>query len=123
LHAGTPLADAFEILAQSTGNSVFDNATQEIGKRLKRGERLAAAMQSYACFPVEVVQSIAVAEESGALDTMLTDLATLHDRQADERIAALANFAEPLIITVLGLLVGALVVAMYLPIIELGNVI
>ena len=123
LRAGTPLADAFDALAQATGNRVFDRATREIGTRLRRGQRLAAAMQAFACFPTDVVQPIAVAEETGALDAMLTDLAALHDRQADERITALASLAEPIIIVVLGLLVGALVVAMYLPIIEMGNVI
>jgi type IV pilus assembly protein PilC len=123
LRAGTPLADAFEALTRATGNRVFDRATREIGARLRRGQRLATAMQACACFPAEVVQPIAVAEETGALDTMLTDLATLYERQADERIAALASLAEPLIIAILGLLVGALVVAMYLPIIEMGNVI
>ena len=76
-----------------------------------------------AFFCLNLISSIAVAEETGALDTMLADLAALHDRQADERITALASLAEPLIIVVLGLLVGALVVAMYLPIIEMGNVI
>jgi type IV pilus assembly protein PilC len=123
LRAGTPLADAFDALAQATGNRVFDRATREIGARLRRGQRLAAAMQAFACFPAGVVQPIAVAEETGALDAMLTDLAALHDRQADERITALASLAEPIIIVVLGLLVGALVIAMYLPIIEMGNVI
>jgi type IV pilus assembly protein PilC len=70
-----------------------------------------------------VTQAIAVAEETGALDRMLTDLAALHERQADTRIAALAGLAEPLVIAVMGVLVGALVLAMYLPIIEMGNVI
>jgi type IV pilus assembly protein PilC len=123
LQAGTPLADAFAALRQATGNAVFERATCDIGTRLGRGQRLAAAMQACACFPTDVTQAIAVAEETGALDRMLTDLAALHERQADTRIAALAGLAEPLVIAVMGVLVGALVLAMYLPIIEMGNVI
>ncbi|WP_050455237.1 type II secretion system F family protein, partial [Candidatus Burkholderia verschuerenii] len=123
LAAGTPLSDAFDSLAHATGNRVFDQATVEIAARLHNGERLAAAMRALGCFPQDVVQPIAVAEESGSLDTMLLDLATLADRQVDERIGSFASLCEPIVITVLGALVGGLVVAMYLPIIQLGNVV
>ncbi|MGF6772947.1 type IV pilus assembly protein PilC [Paraburkholderia sp. GAS199] len=123
LSAGTPLADAFESLTHATGNAFFDRATVEIAARLRRGERLAAAMQAAHCFPPEVVQPVAVAEESGALDTMLIDIASLADRQVDEKIGVLSSLCEPLVIIVLGALVGGLVIAMYLPIIQLGNVV
>ncbi|UAW64307.1 type II secretion system F family protein [Mycoavidus sp. HKI] len=123
LKTGTPLADAFNIMAKITNNAVFDQATLNISHRVRRGERLANAMRATGCFPPTVLQPIAIAEESGSLDTMLNDLATLNEQQVDMRIATLANSAEPLMIIVLGLLVGGLVVAMYLPIIELGNVI
>ena len=81
LSAGTPLADAFDSLTHATGNAWFDRASVEIGNRLRRGERLAAAMRAVHCFPAEVVQPVAVAEESGALDAMLLDVASLSDRQ------------------------------------------
>ncbi|MET3230336.1 UNVERIFIED_ORG: type IV pilus assembly protein PilC [Burkholderia sp. 1263] len=123
LSAGTPLADAFDSLTHATGNAFFDRATVEIAARLRRGERLAAAMRAAHCFPPEVVQPVAVAEESGALDTMLLDVAALADRQVDEKIGTLASLCEPLVIIVLGALVGGLVIAMYLPIIQLGNVV
>ncbi|TKC90932.1 type II secretion system F family protein [Trinickia terrae] len=123
LAAGTPLADAFDSLTHATGNAVFDRATVDIARRLRRGERLAAAMRASHCFPPQVVQPIAVAEESGALDAMLLDVATLADRQVDEKIGLLASLCEPLIVIVLGALVGALVIALYLPIIQLGNVV
>lgn len=123
LSAGTPLSDAFDSLTHATGNRVFDRATVEIAARLRNGERLAAAMRASGCFPQDVVQPIAVAEESGSLDAMLLDLATLADRQVDERIGGFASLCEPLVIAVLGALVGGLVVAMYLPIIQLGNVV
>ncbi|SAL79594.1 type IV pilus biogenesis protein PilC [Caballeronia peredens] len=123
LSAGTPLSDAFDSLTRATGNRVFDDATVEIAARLHNGERLAAAMRALGCFPQDVVQPIAVAEESGSLDTMLLDLATLADRQVDERIGGFASLCEPIVIAVLGALVGGLVIAMYLPIIQLGNVV
>ncbi len=123
LQAGTPLADTFDSLAHATGNPVFDRATPAIAARLLRGERLAAAMRAAGCFPAEVVQPIAVAEESGTLDAMLADIATLCERQVDERIGTLTSLCEPLVVIVLGTLVGALVVAMYLPIVQLGNVV
>ncbi|SIT44452.1 Type II secretion system, subunit F / Type IV pilus assembly protein TapC/PilC [Paraburkholderia ribeironis] len=123
LSAGTPLADAFDSLTHATGNAFFDRATVEIAARLRRGERLANAMRAVRCFPPEVVQPVAVAEESGALDTMLIDVASLADRQVDERIGTLSSLCEPLVIVVLGTLVGGLVIAMYLPIIQLGNVV
>ncbi|HEY2605928.1 type II secretion system F family protein [Paraburkholderia sp. RL18-085-BIA-A] len=123
LSAGTPLADAFDSLTHATGNAFFDRATAEIAARLRRGERLAAAMRASRCFPPEVVQPVAVAEESGALDTMLIDVASLADRQVDEKIGTLSSLCEPFVIVVLGTLVGGLVIAMYLPIIQLGNVV
>jgi type IV pilus assembly protein PilC len=123
LSAGTPLADAFDSLTHATGNAFFDRATVDIAARLRRGERLAAAMRAARCFPPEVVQPVAVAEESGALDTMLIDVASLADRQVDEKIGTLSSLCEPLVIVVLGTLVGGLVIAMYLPIIQLGNVV
>jgi type IV pilus assembly protein PilC len=123
LAAGTPLADAFDSLTHATGNAYFDRATVDIAARLRRGERLAAAMRAAGCFPPEVVQPVAVAEESGALDSMLIDVASFSDRQVDEKIGMLSSLCEPLVIIVLGGLVGGLVIAMYLPIIQLGNVV
>nr|WP_240764035.1 type II secretion system F family protein [Paraburkholderia silviterrae] len=123
LAAGTPLADAFDSLAHASGNAFFDHASANISARLRHGERLASAMRSAGCFPADVIQPVAVAEESGALDAMLLNVAALADRQVDEKIALVASLCEPLVIVVLGALVGGLVVAMYLPIIQLGNVV
>jgi type IV pilus assembly protein PilC len=123
LAAGTPLADAFMSLDHATGNAYFDRETAGIAARLRDGERLAAAMHATRCFPPEVVQPVAVAEESGTLDSMLLDVASLCDRQVDEKTGTLASLCEPLVIAVLGLLIGGLVIAMYLPIIQLGNVV
>jgi type IV pilus assembly protein PilC len=123
LAAGTPLADAFVSLTHASGNAFFDHASAGISARLRHGERLAAAMRAASCFPADVIQPVAVAEESGALDAMLLDVASLADRQVDEKIGLLSSLCEPLVIVVLGALVGGLVIAMYLPIIQLGNVV
>ena len=123
LGAGVPLADAFATLERTAGHPVFEHATAHIAARVLRGARLADGMQSAGCFPDDVVQPIAVAEETGALDTMLADIAALCERQLDARLDALAALGEPLIVIVLGALVGGLVIAMYLPILQLGNVV
>ncbi|MEA3117216.1 MAG: type pilus assembly protein PilC [Paraburkholderia sp.] len=123
LAAGTPLADALSSLTQVTGNAVFDRASDEIAVRLGRGERLAAAMRAVGCFAPSIVQPVAVAEECGALDTMLLDAASHAEREAHDRLGMLASVAEPLVVIVLGALIGGLVVALYLPVIELGNVV
>ncbi|OMG74247.1 type II secretion system F family protein [Burkholderia ubonensis] len=123
LGAGVPLADAFATLERTAGHPVFEQATARIAARVLRGARLADAMHAAGCFPDDVVQPIAVAEETGALDTMLADIAALCERQLDAHIDTLAALGEPLIVIVLGALVGSLVVAMYLPILQLGNVV
>ncbi|AOK03473.1 type II secretion system F family protein [Burkholderia sp. AU28942] len=123
LGAGVPLADAFSTLEHTAGHPVFEQATAQIAARVLRGARLADAMHAAGCFPDDVVQPIAVAEEIGALDTMLADIAALCERQLDARLDALAALGEPLIVVVLGALVGGLVIAMYLPILQLGNVV
>ncbi len=123
LAAGTPLAEALASLAQATGNANFDRAGSEIAARLARGERLAAAMRAVGRFPRSIVETIAIAEESGALDAMLLDMASLAEREAQQKLTLLAALAEPVVVIALGMLVGGLVVALYLPVIELGNVV
>ncbi len=123
LAAGTPLADAFSVLTHATGSIVFDRATASIALRLQQGERLAVAMRAAQCFPADVIQPIAVAEETGTLDTVLLDIASICDRQVDSTISTLTSLCEPLVIIVVGALVGGLVIAMYLPIVQLGNVV
>lgn len=123
LAAGTPLADALRALSHVTGNAVFDAANAQIEARLRAGERLAAAMNAVGCFPAAFVEPIAVAEESSALDAMLLDCAALAEREVEEKLALACACAEPLVVSVLGLGVGALVIALYLPVIELGNVV
>ncbi|CAN7207847.1 type II secretion system F family protein [Trinickia sp. LjRoot230] len=123
LASGIPLADALTSLTHATGHAVFDAASIEIALRLERGERLAAAMHATSTFPSTIIEPVAVAEESGALDAVLLDVAALAEREVDEAVGILTSVAEPLVVIMLGSLVGGLVVALYLPIIELGNVV
>jgi type IV pilus assembly protein PilC len=123
LRAGTPLTDAFVALASAGGDPLYTQASAEIATRLRRGERLASAMRATRRFPPQMVEPVAVAEEIGALDTMLLDLAALGEHQVERRLAQLTRLAEPLLIVLLGGLIGILVIAMYLPIIKLGNVV
>ena len=80
-------------------------------------------MRAVACFPPALVQPVAIAEESGSLDAMLLDVAAFAEHEVDEAIGLMASLAEPAVVIVLGVLVGVLVVALYLPVIELGNVV
>lgn len=123
LAAGIPLADALGVLANVAGNAVFNAANADIQGRLRRGERLAHAMRAVGCFPAGLVEPLAVAEESGALDAMLLDWSALAEREVDERLAFASACAEPLLVMLLGLVIGSLIVALYLPVIELGNVV
>ncbi|CAB3777567.1 type II secretion system F family protein [Pararobbsia alpina] len=123
LSAGTPLADAFDVLADVSGHPVFDAATRDAGRRIRRGQRLADALACTGCFPAGIVQPIAVAEETGALDRLLIDLADLADQDLDTALVSAATLVEPAIIVILGALIGGLVIALYLPIVELGHVV
>ena len=123
LTAGMPLADALQALSHVTGNTVFDAANRHIETRLRRGERFAQAVRGVGCFPASLVELLAVAEETSMLDTVLLDCAALAEREVDDALALASACAEPLVVIVLGLAVGALVTALYLPVIELGNVV
>ena len=123
LTAGIPLADALGALSYITGNTVFEAANAQIEARLRRGERLASAMRAVGCFPATLVEPLAVAEESSTLDAMLLDCAALAERDIDDKLSLASAFVEPVIVIVLGLAIGSLVVALYLPVIELGNVV
>lgn len=123
LLAGTPLVDALRIFGAGHAQPVFERASALLAQRLRNGERLAAAMVGAGCFPPSAVRSVALAEHTGALDRMLNELGQRYTADAQARIATLTRVVEPLVISLCGGLVALLVVALYLPIIELGNVV
>jgi type IV pilus assembly protein PilC len=121
--AGVPLVEALESVAGATGNIVYENAVMRMRDEVATGQRLQRAMETTELFPNMVVQMIAVGEESGSLDTMSAKVATFYEAEVDNAVDAMSSLLEPLIMAILGVLVGGLVIAMYLPIFKLGSVV
>ncbi|HEX7036055.1 MAG TPA: type II secretion system F family protein [Pseudomonadales bacterium] len=121
--AGVPLVDALNSVAGSTGNSVYVNAVYKVRDDVSTGQQLNFSMKSTGVFPNMVVQMVAIGEEAGALDAMLDKAATYYEEQVDNMVDNLTSLMEPMIMAVLGVLVGGLIIAMYLPIFQLGQVV
>jgi type IV pilus assembly protein PilC len=121
--AGVPLVEAMESVAGATGNIVYEKATLEIRTEVATGQRLQRAMEATELFPNMVVQMVAVGEESGSLDEMCAKVADFYERDVDDAVDNLSSLLEPMIMAILGILVGGLVIAMYLPIFKLGSVV
>ena len=121
--AGVPLVEAMESVAGATGNIVYENATLAIRDEVATGTRLQRAMENTGLFPNMVIQMIAVGEESGALDEMSGKVATFFEAEVDNAVDSMSSLLEPLIMAILGVLVGGLVIAMYLPNFKLGAVV
>jgi type IV pilus assembly protein PilC len=121
--AGVPLVEALDSVGGASGNAEYLEATKKIQTEVATGTSLTVAMQNANVFPSLVTQMVAIGEESGALDSMLGKVAGFYEEEVDEAVAALSSLMEPLIMVILGVLIGGLVVAMYLPIFKLGSAI
>jgi type IV pilus assembly protein PilC len=121
--AGVPLVEALESVAGATGNIIYENAVLKMRDEVATGQRLQRAMESRGIFPNMVVQMIAVGEEAGSLDEMAAKVAVFYESEVDNAVDAMSSLLEPLIMVILGVIVGGLVIAMYLPIFQLGNVV
>ncbi len=121
--AGVPLVEALESVGGASGNVVYSSATQRIQQEVATGTSLTTAMINTHVFPPMVIQMSAVGEESGALDHMLGKAAEFYEQEVDDMAAGLSSLMEPIIIVVLGTLIGGIVVAMYLPIFQMGQVV
>ncbi|HOY70084.1 MAG TPA: type II secretion system F family protein [Methylotenera sp.] len=121
--AGVPLVEALDSVAGAAGNRVYYDATKRIQSEISTGTSLTVAMQNADVFPSMVLQMSAIGEESGALDSMLGKVADFFEAEVDDAVEALASLMEPVIMVVLGTLIGGLVVAMYLPIFKMGAVV
>ncbi|GFM54976.1 type II secretion system protein F [Pseudomonas cichorii] len=119
--AGVPLVEALDSVAGATGNVVFKNAVNKIKQDVSTGMQLNFSMRSVSVFPSLAIQMTAIGEESGALDAMLDKVATYYEDEVDNMVDSLTSLMEPMIMAVLGVIVGGLVLAMYLPIFQLGN--
>jgi type IV pilus assembly protein PilC len=118
--AGVPLVEALESVAGATGNVVYSDAVLQIRDSVATGQQLQFAMAQTGLFPNMVEQMVAIGEESGALDAMLAKVADFFEQEVDDAVDALSSLLEPLIMSILGILIGGLVVAMYLPIFKMG---
>ena len=121
--AGVPLVEALDSVGGTAGNLVFTHATQQIQRDVAAGSALTTAMTSANVFPNMVLQMSAIGEESGALDDMLGRAAEFYEEEVDEMVKGLSTLMEPIIIVVLGTLIGGIVVSMYLPIFKIGQVV
>ncbi|KQN79196.1 MULTISPECIES: type II secretion system F family protein [unclassified Duganella] len=121
--AGVPLVESLDSVGGAAGNAVYADATRRIQNEVSTGTSLTAAMQNADVFPNMVTQMVSIGEESGALDAMLGKVADFYEEEVDEAVASLSSLMEPAIMVILGVLIGGLVIAMYLPIFKLGSVV
>ena len=121
--AGVPLVESLDSVGGASGNIVYLEATRRIQKEVSTGTSLTVAMQNADVFPNMVTQMVSIGEESGSLDAMLGKVADFFEDEVDEAVASLSSLMEPLIMVILGVLIGGLVIAMYLPIFKLGSVV
>lgn len=121
--AGVPLVEALDSAAGASGNALYRDAILKIRDDVTTGMQMNLAMQSTGVFPNMVVQMVAIGEESGSIDAMLTKIADIYEQEVDDAVDGLSALLEPLIMAVLGVLVGGLIIAMYLPIFQMGAVV
>lgn len=121
--AGVPLVEALDSVSGATGNIVFKNAVNKVKQDVSTGMQLNFSMRSTGVFPTLAIQMTAIGEESGALDSMLDKVANYYEEEVDNMVDSLTSLMEPMIMAVLGIVVGGLVIAMYLPIFKLGSVV
>ncbi|PIV87962.1 MAG: type II secretion system protein F [Hydrogenophilales bacterium CG17_big_fil_post_rev_8_21_14_2_50_63_12] len=121
--AGVPMVEALDSVAGAAGNHVFMEATQAIRSQVATGSSLASCLQGAGVFPNMLIQMVAIGEESGSLDSMLSKVADYYEREVDDAVAGLSSLMEPFIMVILGTLIGGIVIAMYLPIFKMGSVV
>jgi len=119
--AGVPMVEALESVAGAAGNSVFEKATLQLRTDIATGASLSSSLQAAKVFPNMLIQMVAIGEESGALDSMVEKVADYYEREVDDAVAGISSLMEPIIMVVLGSLIGTIVIAMYLPIFKMGT--
>lgn len=119
--AGVPLVEALESVGGASGNHIYMMATKEIQSKVSTGTTLTSAMQESNVFPNMVIQMVSIGEESGALDSMLGKVADFFEAEVDDAVEAISSLMEPMIMVVLGVVIGGMVIAMYLPIFKIGQ--
>jgi type IV pilus assembly protein PilC len=120
---GVPILQAIDIVGDTAGNAVLSKALEDVQASVKSGESLSAPLAAHPIFPPMVVQMMAVGEETGALDTMLSKVADFYDREIDATVEALTSLIEPLLIILMGTTVGSILIALYLPMFNIASLI
>ncbi len=121
--AGVPLVEALDSVSGAAGNAVYRDAVKRVRDDVTGGTMINVALRTVGVFPTLLIQMCAIGEESGALDTMLDKVATHYEAEVDNKVDNLTALLEPMIMSILGILVGGLMVAMYMPIFQLGQVV
>ena len=119
MSSGVPILEGLDITAKTSGNAIIENAIKQVRSKIERGETIAAPLRASGVFPPMVAQMIGAGESTGALDTMLAKIAEFYEDEVDVAVAGLLTVLEPLLICVLGVIVGAIVISMYLPLFDL----
>jgi type IV pilus assembly protein PilC len=123
MSSGVPILQALDIVGSTTGNIVLERAVSEVRESVRRGESLAGPLTNHAVFPSMVVQMMAVGEDTGALDTMLAKISEFYDQEVEATAEALTSLIEPLMIAVIGSIIGGMIVALYMPIFKVFDLI
>ena len=121
--AGVPLVEAMDTVAGTVGNSVYGDAIYIMRDQVATGQQLQLCMRQANLFPNMVIQMVAIGEETGSLDGMLAKVADFYEEEVDDAVDGLSSLLEPLIMALLGIIIGTLVIAMYLPIFKMGQVV
>jgi type IV pilus assembly protein PilC len=123
LAAGVPIMDALDITASTAGNKIIEESVIDTRNSISEGRGIAETMQESGVFPTMVIQMIAVGEEAGALETMLGHIADAYDEEVENAVEALTKAIEPLMFIMLGTLVGGMMMAMYMPMFQIGDLV
>jgi type IV pilus assembly protein PilC len=121
MSSGVPILDGLDITAKTSGNAIIESAINQVRAKIERGETIAQPLRATGVFPPMVAQMIGAGESTGALDTMLAKIADFYEEEVDVAIAGLLTILEPLMICILGIIVGGIVISMYLPLFDLIN--
>jgi type IV pilus assembly protein PilC len=123
IHSGVPILQALDIVADTTGNVVVGNAVRDVQESVRQGESLARTLNNHPVFPPMVVQMLSVGEDTGALDEMLHKISEFYDQEVEATTEALTSLIEPIMIAVMGVVIGGMIIALYMPIFKVFDLI
>ena len=123
IHSGVPILQALDIVADTTGNVVVGNAVRDVQESVRQGESLARPLNNHPVFPPMVVQMLSVGEDTGALDEMLHKISEFYDQEVEATTEALTSLIEPIMIAVMGVVIGGMIIALYMPIFKVFDLI